>query len=102
MKIGIVGNGFVGKATFRLQCKDIDIIAYDINPEQCIPKGAVVSDLNKCEIVFVSVPTPMQKDGSCHLGIIQSVFKDLKNIDYQGLIVLRSTVPPGTSDSLNC
>jgi hypothetical protein len=31
--IGIIGNGFVGKATFQLQCKDIAIIAYDLNPE---------------------------------------------------------------------
>ena len=102
MKIGIIGNGFVGKATFRLQCKDIDILAYDINPDSCIPTGTVINDMNKCEIVFVSVPTPMQKDGSCYLGIINSVFNDLKNIGYKGLLVLRSTVPPGTSDSLNC
>lgn len=102
MKIGIIGNGFVGKATFQLKCSDIDIMAYDINPEQCIPKGISISDLNSCEIIFISVPTPMRKDGSCHLGIIMSVMDDLKNINYRGLIVLRSTVPPGTSDSLKC
>ena len=31
MIVGIIGNGFVGKATFQLKCKDIDILAYDIN-----------------------------------------------------------------------
>ena len=25
--IGIIGNGFVGKATFQLQCKNINILA---------------------------------------------------------------------------
>ena len=33
MKIGIIGNGFVGKATKQLKCKDINIISYDINPD---------------------------------------------------------------------
>jgi len=32
MKIGIIGNGFVGKATTILECIDIEIVIYDINP----------------------------------------------------------------------
>lgn len=102
MKIGIIGNGFVGKATNQLRCKDIEILAYDINPDFCYPKGLQLIDLNECEILFISVPTPMSKDGSCYLGIIKSVLLDLKNINYNGFIVLRSTVPVGTSDELNC
>lgn len=102
MKIGIIGNGFVGKATFQLKCDKIDIIAYDINPEQCIPKGTCLQDLNNCEIVFISVPTPMMANGSCYLDIIETVFQNLKVIQYNGLIILRSTVPPGTSDNLKC
>jgi len=102
MKIGIIGNGFVGKATNQLKCKDIEIMAYDINPEFCYPKGLRLVDLNECEIVFISVPTPMSKDGSCHLGIIKSVLNDLEKIEYKGFIVLRSTVPVGTSDDLKC
>ena len=38
----------------------------------------------------------MNKDGSCHLEIIQSVLKDLESINYSGFKVLRSTVPAGT------
>ena len=102
MKVGIIGNGFVGKATFQLQCKDIDILAYDINPESCVPKGLELTDMNKCEIIFISVPTPMSKDGSCHLNIIQSVLNNLSHINYSGSIVLRSTVPVGTCDKLQC
>ena len=102
MIVGIIGNGFVGKATFQLKCKDIDILAYDINPDSCVPKGLVLADMYKCEIVFISVPTPMSKNGSCHLNIIESVLKDLASIDYKGFIVLRSTVPVGTCDKLNC
>jgi UDPglucose 6-dehydrogenase len=102
MIVGIIGNGFVGKATFQLKCKDIDILAYDINPASCVPQGLVLADMNKCELVFISVPTPMSKNGSCHLNIIESVLRDLASIDYKGFIVLRSTVPVGTCDKLNC
>jgi len=102
MKIGIIGNGFVGKATKQLLCKDIQILAYDIEPTLCQPENLKLSDMTECEIIFVSVPTPMNKDGSCYLNIVKSVFHDLRNINYQGFIVLRSTVPVGTSDELNC
>jgi UDPglucose 6-dehydrogenase len=102
MKIGIIGNGFVGKATYQLKCKDIDIYAYDINPILRDPQELTLSDMNMCEIIFISVPTPMSKDGSCYLGIIKSVLLDLEKISYKGFIVLRSTVPVGTSDELKC
>ena len=100
MKIGIIGNGFVGKATKQLKCSDIEILAYDINPEICEPLGLKLTDMNQCEIIFISVPTPMNKDGSCYLNIIHSVLQDLRNINYNKFIVLRSTVPAGTCDDL--
>ena len=58
--------------------------------------------MNECEIIFISVPTPMNKDGSCHLGIVKSVLNDLQKISYNGFIVLRSTVPVGTCNELKC
>ena len=100
MIIGVIGNGFVGKATTQLKCKDIELLAYDINPEACEPVGLTLQDMNKCEVIFISVPTPMSKNGSCHLNIIKSVLNDLQSIDYKGFIVLRSTVPAGTCDEL--
>ena len=84
MKIGIIGNGFVGKATYQLKCKEIDILAYDLNPQLCEPKGLSIHKLNECEIIFISVPTPMNKDGSCHLKILKSVIKNLESINYEG------------------
>jgi len=102
MKIGIIGNGFVGKATKQLLCEDIEILAYDINPKLCQPENLQLIEMNDCEIIFVSVPTPMNIDGSCYLEIVKSVLNNLRSIHYQGFIVLRSTVPVGTSDDLNC
>ena len=37
MKIGIIGNGFVGKATKLLTCFEVLVIVYDIRPEVCDP-----------------------------------------------------------------
>ena len=102
IKIGVIGNGFVGKATRLLECDDINIISYDKNPELCQPLGITINDLSDCEFIFISVPTPMNKDSSCYLGIIESVINDLNSINFSGYLILRSTVPPGTSDKLKC
>lgn len=101
MKIGIVGNGFVGKTLISMKCDDIDVLAYDANPQFCYPvPNLKLEDLMTCDIIFISVPTPMNPDGSCHLNIIESVVEDLKQLQYGGFVVLRSTVPVGTCDKL--
>ena len=103
MKIFIIGNGFVGKATSLLKCKDIEIITYDINPELCEPKHTKLEDCKNCDLIFISVPTPMNNDGSCCLKIIDDVVNKLEKIINlnERLVILRSTVTPGTSDNLN-
>ena len=105
MKIGIIGNGFVGKATFILKCIDIDIIVYDINPDLCIPRNMSLENLvETSDVIFISVPTPMSDTGKCHLDILKNVINQIKlycDIN-QKLIVSRCTVPPGTSDLNNC
>ena len=53
MKIGIIGNGFVGKATRQLECNDLEILSYDLNPELCHPIGIKLNDLASCELVFI-------------------------------------------------
>ena len=53
-KIGIVGYGFVGKAT-NLLCNENITIIYDKNENLCIPKGTKINDLNDCSIIFICV-----------------------------------------------
>ena len=104
MKIGVIGNGFVGKATKILECQKNELLVYDIDPKLCEPKGTTLQDICKCHLIFISVPTPMNKDGSCYLNIVESVVNDITkitNLD-ETCVVIRSTVPPGTSDRLNC
>jgi nucleotide sugar dehydrogenase len=101
MKIGIGGYGFVGKATEQLKNNDIEFVIYDKNTELCNPLGTTIEDLSKCDLVFISVPTPMKKDGSCCIDIVKSVVNDIREYG-DPLIIIRSTVVPGTCDSLNC
>ena len=101
MNIGVIGNGFVGKSLHVLKNNHVNIMFYDINPELCNPRGLSLVDMKKCEIIFVSVPTPMRPDGSVHLDIVQSIINQLNNLSYEGFIVIRSTVLPGTCDDLN-
>lgn len=100
MKIGLVGNGFVGRATRQLECGGVDMLVYDREPSLCVPEGLSLGGLLECDIVFISVPTPMREDGSCHLDSVVGVVKHMKNAGYSGYIVVRSTVPVGTCDDL--
>jgi len=86
MRIGIIGNGFVGKATKILECAKVQI-----------------RDICACDIIFISVPTPMNNNGSCYLKILESIITDISNLTdlNDTLVVIRSTVPPGTSEKLN-
>ena len=101
-KIGIIGNGFVGKATLTLQCDDIEVLCYDINPELCVPKGTTLRDLMACCAIFVSVPTPINAAGKTSMKYVDAVLAQLRELSYGGFTVIRSTVPVGTSDHYNC
>lgn len=103
MNIGIIGNGFVGKATRVLECENVNILCYDKVPTMCHPLGTTMKDLvEKCQIIFISVPTPMDKNGECYLQILESVVDELHVLNYSGFIVIRSTIPVGTSLRLQC
>ena len=55
-------------------------------------------DVHKAELVFISVPTPAKKDGSCDAGIVESEVKKLASS--AKIIVIKSTVEPGTTEYL--
>lgn len=101
INVGIVGNGFVGKATSLFASDFVKIRVYDIDPKKCVPKETTLNDIRDCDLVFVCVPTPMKTNGQCHLGIVESVVLDLQKGNCQVPICLRSTVPPGTCERLN-
>ena len=61
-----------------------------------------ISDLShSCDVVFVCVPTPMKPDGSCDTSIVEAVCLEACNTGRQNIIVIKSTVPPGTTNKIN-
>ena len=84
-RVGIVGEGYVGKAQHEL-FPDADV--YDG------PKGiGSRAVINTCEVVFVCVPTPLQ-EGKLDTSIVEEVVEWCE----ADVICLRSTVNPGDSD----
>tara|TARA_Y100000034_G_scaffold103692_1_gene129551 strand:+ start:24868 stop:25764 length:897 start_codon:yes stop_codon:yes gene_type:complete len=118
--IGIIGQGFVGTAIREGMKHAFEIICYDkINPNLVyswgddLPAGSWESDdpIGKLlELVdgpiFVCVPTPMKKNGAADTSIVESVVKQIvaSTLLYAstkaGPIVIKSTVPPGTTERL--
>ena len=99
MKLGIVGNGYVGQATALFSNCGVEILTWDTDPTKRNVES--LTELTSCDLVFVCVPTPMDRDGSCYLKIVESVVSELieAGINKQDIII-RSTVPVGTSERL--
>jgi UDPglucose 6-dehydrogenase len=88
MKIGICGLGMVGGAVARVFP---DAILYDP------PKGiGSIEELNKADVVFICVPTPYTKDG-CDTSLVEESLKILRE---SKIVVIKSTVIPGTTNRL--
>ena len=100
MRVGIVGQGYVGSAVREVFSKHYEINTFDLNGKcNCTD----IEDLvNKSDIIFVCVPTPMKKDGSCDTSIVESVVDEIDDVDITDKIVaIKSTIPPGTTNRLN-
>ncbi len=102
MKIGIIGNGYVGGATALLKNRNVDVFIYDIDNEKCRPRGIVFNDLLRCEFIFVCLPTPMDKEGRCSTHLVSAAVEKLIEAKYDPeRIIVKSTVPVGTCRKLN-
>ncbi|MEK7078366.1 MAG: hypothetical protein AAB911_02250 [Patescibacteria group bacterium] len=97
-KIGVVGLGMVGD-TIRRWFEEIqnykrgkELFCYDTDA-----KKGYGDDYKKADIVFVSVPTPSNPDGSCNTSIVKSVVAEIPD---GKTVVIKSTVEPGTAEEL--
>ena len=98
-KIGIIGKGYVGGAMYE-NFKDLfSVEVYDTDSDK---KTIELEELVKwAQIIFVSVPTPMRpSDGACDTAIVESVVQQIAKIDKSKIVVIKSTVPPGTTNRL--
>ena len=104
MKIGIVGQGYVGSAVKEVFSKHYETNTFDLNGDcTCTDIEDLVA---ASDIIFVCVPTPMKKDGSCDTSIVEAVVKDIndmvvsRNVSDR-IVAIKSTIPPGTTNRLN-
>lgn len=99
-KIGIVGFGYVGRAMYALFQKHYEVLVYDpmLNPPEVDggPRFVGRDEINGCDLAVVCVPTPSLEDGACDTSIVEMAVRWLQ----APLILLKSTVPPGTTDRL--
>ncbi len=87
--IGIVGYGIVGRSVHSVFGDDacwLDVPA----------AGQDRRRINRCDVAFVCVPTPVGQDGCCDTSIVESCIAWIET----PLIVIRSTVAPGTTERL--
>ena len=100
-KIGIVGQGFVGTAIREGLSHIFNMQTYDKFKEEASTCSSLEELSSKVEILFVCLPTPMNKDGSCNLSIIESVIEELDGYKNNNIAIIKSTIPPGTTERLN-
>ncbi len=93
LKFGVIGVGMVGgalKSYFEKQ--DIKPFLYD--------KGknlGSVEQANQADIIFICVPTPFSQEKGFDLSFVEQA---CENISSQKIIVIKSTVLPGTTEKL--
>lgn len=98
LKIGIIGIGMVGEPIRRWfeevngYKRGRDLFCYDVDT-----KKGYTDDVNKADIIFVSVPTPSNPDGACNTSIVESAVAGVKD---NKIIIVKSTIPPGTVERL--
>jgi UDPglucose 6-dehydrogenase len=95
--IGIIGIGFVGGAIYKsFKEKGIKVLGYDINK--------VCDSFNDCllsDILFLCLPTKFDETTKSYdKSIIVNVLNDINNNKYNGLVVIKSTVEPTTTEYL--
>tara|TARA_B100000470_G_scaffold39401_1_gene28335 strand:- start:3634 stop:4479 length:846 start_codon:yes stop_codon:yes gene_type:complete len=103
LKIGILGQGYVGSAIkvgFETHYKNISIFD-KYNKSRC-----TVSSLKELtessEVIFVCLPTPMKENGECDIGIVEKeIVRINKYSTHKKIVVIKSTVPPSTTKKIN-
>ena len=94
-KPGIIGVGMVGGALRHYFEKNRGIKPYLYDPGKNLGS---LEEVNKADVVFVCVPTPFDKEKYYFdMSYIKSA---LSNIKGEKVIIIKSTVLPGTTESL--
>jgi len=90
MKFGILGYGYVGKATHKGLLNNTNVIVHDtlLHTERTILKDA--------DIVFVCIPTATQTD----INIVISEIQQIQEFNLSATFIIRSTLPLGSCERM--
>jgi UDPglucose 6-dehydrogenase len=101
--IGIIGQGFVGSAVREGMQNYYDVIAYDKDPNKFSNAESILDVVSKTKMTFLCVPTPMRASGQCDLRILRLALDEISTSAQTEnyIVVIKSTIPPGTTDQLN-
>tara|TARA_S200002703_G_scaffold150452_1_gene148803 strand:- start:2407 stop:3222 length:816 start_codon:yes stop_codon:yes gene_type:complete len=94
MKVGVIGNGFVGEAQAFAFSLSNEVLVYDVDPKRSFN---TLEEVHTADFIFVCVPTPMKSSGEQDLSYINKVFE---NSTEGPIYIIKSTVKPGTTESL--
>lgn len=126
LKTAIFGLGYVGLPLALALSNEFSVFGYDINIEKMnslkksispIPEisgeevsknlgssffpTSQISDLAKCDVFIICVPTPLKPDKKPDLSPVIAAAKEISTIIHKGsLVVLESTTYPGTTEEV--
>ncbi len=95
IKVGIIGNGFVGEAQAFAFSSVAEVLIYDIDR---LKSKNTLDEVHNSHYVFVCVPTPMNLEGYQDLSIVDKVFELAST---KPTYVIKSTVLPGSTQFLS-
>ena len=130
MRVAVVGTGYVGLVTGTcfaemgntVWCVDVDekkienlkngiipiyepglteMVEQNFNSKNLFFTTKIEEALEKAEIAFIAVGTPMGEDGSADLQYVLSVAKSIgKYMNHHMYVIDKSTVPVGTAEKV--
>tara|TARA_R110002074_G_scaffold205825_1_gene374217 strand:- start:1022 stop:1822 length:801 start_codon:yes stop_codon:yes gene_type:complete len=95
MKIGILGLGVVGTAV-KTGLRELGHTISYYDPKH---KDSKFNDVLDTDVCFICVPTPPDANGKCNTSIVKSSLQSLLEQNYKGVVAIKSTISPGTTDS---
>lgn len=99
-KIGIIGHtGMVGSEVWNyFKKRHYETYGYSLDNKDGIPNSSWTEINDKCEVLFICVPTPFNfHKKKTDLDIVKSV---VSRISPGKIVIIKSTVWPGTTSSL--
>ncbi|UOY06096.1 UDP-glucose/GDP-mannose dehydrogenase family protein [Muricauda sp. SCSIO 64092] len=130
MNLTVIGTGYVGLVSGtcfaemgnKVTCIDIDaakieklkngvipiyepglepMVKSNVDRKTLLFSTELKANLNKCDVAFIAVGTPMGEDGSADLKYVLQVAKEIgEHMSHPLIVVDKSTVPVGTADKV--